>query len=361
MRTLGNILWHFPLFGFIDALLTYVIGLLLTLTVVAAPLGLGLMELGKFYIAPFTRRMVSDSVIDPNGKIGLWKAYSWVVMILWLPIGLILALGMVVQVFFLCLSIIGIPVAIVVAKSIGTVLNPVGKRCVSIAVSEEIQRRAAIRQLDGNRAAAVRAEPALQAGAGEGQADRKLELQGEERDRSPSGGARLTRGLKIGLALAVLLLIGVVVGPRVGGMFRAAPPATPTVGDQASKPAKVDVAVAPPPAKPAVLASHTGSPEVIDTATLMVGGERVALAGLRAVDMAEAKAAARAYLAQSGTVKCDSAPIEGWRCTVLAKGLDLAEVFALSGFAKAAANAPEFIRNAESMARENRRGVWAAP
>ena len=43
----------------------------------------------------------------------------------------------------LCISIVGIPVALVIAKSLGTLLNPVNKVCVSAAVAEELERRKA--------------------------------------------------------------------------------------------------------------------------------------------------------------------------------------------------------------------------
>jgi uncharacterized membrane protein YccF (DUF307 family) len=49
MRAVGNVLWHFPFLGFVSAIFTYLLGLLLTITVVAAPIGLGLMEFGKFW------------------------------------------------------------------------------------------------------------------------------------------------------------------------------------------------------------------------------------------------------------------------------------------------------------------------
>ena len=48
MRTLGNILWHFPFFGFVTALLAFLVGTLLTLLVIPAPIGLGLIQLSKF-------------------------------------------------------------------------------------------------------------------------------------------------------------------------------------------------------------------------------------------------------------------------------------------------------------------------
>ena len=40
MRLLGNILWHFPCFGFVTSLFSFLAGILLTVTVVGAPSGL---------------------------------------------------------------------------------------------------------------------------------------------------------------------------------------------------------------------------------------------------------------------------------------------------------------------------------
>lgn len=142
MRILGNVLWHFPFLGFVNAILTYLIGLLLTMTIVAAPIGLGLMEFGKFLFAPFTRSMVrkSDLNIDQNEA---WKIYSGIVLIIYLPIGIILTVVSIIHVGVLFISIIGIPAALVVAKSLGTLLNPVNKKCVHYAVASELEQRAA--------------------------------------------------------------------------------------------------------------------------------------------------------------------------------------------------------------------------
>ena len=55
MRILGNIIWFF-MAGWILAILTYLSGLILTILVVTAPVGLGLMEYGKFlFFALYTR------------------------------------------------------------------------------------------------------------------------------------------------------------------------------------------------------------------------------------------------------------------------------------------------------------------
>lgn len=142
MKTLGNILWHIPFMGFLSAIFVYLLGLVLTATVVAAPIGLGLMELGKFLFAPFGHAMVSkdDLNVEQNPK---WKMYSTLVRVIYFPFGLIFAIAAVFQVVLMFFSIVGIPVALVVAKSLGTYINPVNKKCVHSAVSEELERRAA--------------------------------------------------------------------------------------------------------------------------------------------------------------------------------------------------------------------------
>ncbi len=142
MKTLGNILWHFPFFGFVSAILVYLLGLIFTVTVVAAPIGLGLMEYGKFLFAPFGHEMISKSDLNVKQNL-LWKAYSSLVMLIYFPLGLMLALIAVFQIVAQFVTIINIPVALVIAKSLGTYLNPVNKICVHSAVAEDIERRKA--------------------------------------------------------------------------------------------------------------------------------------------------------------------------------------------------------------------------
>jgi len=133
-------LWHFPFFGFVQAGLTWLLGLILTITVIAAPIGRGLMEYGKFLFAPFSNAMVSRSALNEKQN-EVWKAYSMVVTVIYIPLGLVLAVICIFQIAGLFVTIAGIPVAIVLAKSLGTFFNPVKKKCVPRAVAEEIERR----------------------------------------------------------------------------------------------------------------------------------------------------------------------------------------------------------------------------
>ena len=87
MRTLGNILWHVPFLGFLSALGTFLIGGLLVITVIGAPLGLGLIQLSKFLLTPFSSAMISkkDLKADQNK---LWQTFGIIVRILYFPFGL---------------------------------------------------------------------------------------------------------------------------------------------------------------------------------------------------------------------------------------------------------------------------------
>lgn len=142
MRTLGNILWHIPFLGFLTALITFLVGGLFVITVIGAPIGLGLIQLSKFLLAPFSSAMISkkDLNVDQNE---LWQSFSFIVRILYFPFGLFLAIATIFQIAALFITIIGIPVALVLAKSLGTYFNPVNKTCVSKAVQYELEQRKA--------------------------------------------------------------------------------------------------------------------------------------------------------------------------------------------------------------------------
>ncbi|MBN2834396.1 MAG: hypothetical protein JXR48_05460 [Candidatus Delongbacteria bacterium] len=142
MKTLGNILWHIPFLGFINAIVVYVLGFILVASVVASPIGFGLMEFGKFLFRPFGNAMISKKELNVEQN-KAWKTYSTIVMVLYFPFGLILAVLCAFQVAGLFISIIGIPAALVVAKSLSTYLNPVNKKCVHSAVADELDKRKA--------------------------------------------------------------------------------------------------------------------------------------------------------------------------------------------------------------------------
>ena len=88
MRTLANILWHFPFFGFINASITFLVGGFLVLTFIGAPIGLGLIQLSKFLLKPFSSEMINKKNID-NDQNKLWKTFGLLVRIIYFPYGLL--------------------------------------------------------------------------------------------------------------------------------------------------------------------------------------------------------------------------------------------------------------------------------
>lgn len=80
MRTLANIIWHIPLLGFVTAFGTFLVGGILTITIIAAPIGLGLIQLSQFLLTPFSMKMVSRNTLNKKQN-SLWKAYGIIVSI----------------------------------------------------------------------------------------------------------------------------------------------------------------------------------------------------------------------------------------------------------------------------------------
>ena len=147
MRTLANILWHFPFFGFANAFVTFLIGGFLVLTVIGAPIGLGLIQLSKSLLKPFSYEMINKKDID-NDQNKLWKSFGLIIRIIYFPFGLFITVLTIIQIAFLFVSIIGAPVALVLAKSLGTFFNPVNKVCVPKAVADELSKRKSEKQVD---------------------------------------------------------------------------------------------------------------------------------------------------------------------------------------------------------------------
>ena len=77
----------------------------------------------------------------------LWGAYSTIVRVVYAPFGLLLCCLAIFQTVGLAFTIIGIPVAVVIAKSLGTYFNPVNKKCVHQIAADELRRRRVLKGL----------------------------------------------------------------------------------------------------------------------------------------------------------------------------------------------------------------------
>lgn len=101
MKSIGNILW-FIFGGFIIALIYYLVGLLMCVTIIGIPFGVQLFKLGTYALWPFGH----DLVYRPNepGCLSSLMNLIWILLGWWEIALLHLAFGLL-----FCITIIGIP------------------------------------------------------------------------------------------------------------------------------------------------------------------------------------------------------------------------------------------------------------
>lgn len=104
----------------------------------------------------------------------------------------------------------------------------------------------------------------------------------------------------------------------------------------------------------------SGVAQALDAGTVVIGDRIIFLAGIEAVDHPGATQGFQAYLAQAGKLRCTLASEDAYDgdC-VTVRDINVAEAAVLSGMATAGPDAPDFIRNAEREARQNRAGIWS--
>ena len=101
MNFLGNILW-LVLGGLLIALIYYLVGLLMCITIIGIPFGIQLFKLGTYALWPFGKELV-DGPNQP-GCVSIVMNLIWI-LVGWWEIALIhLGFGIV-----FCLTIVGIP------------------------------------------------------------------------------------------------------------------------------------------------------------------------------------------------------------------------------------------------------------
>ena len=101
MKAIGNILW-FLFGGFIIALIYYLVGLLMCITIIGIPFGVQLFKLGTYALWPFGH----DLVYRPNepGCLSSLMNLIWILLGWWEIALLHLAFGLL-----FCITIVGIP------------------------------------------------------------------------------------------------------------------------------------------------------------------------------------------------------------------------------------------------------------
>ncbi|MCR4825100.1 MAG: YccF domain-containing protein [Bacteroidales bacterium] len=119
MKFLGNLLWLI-LGGFLVALIYYIVGLLLCITIVGIPFGYQLFKLGTYALWPFGHELV-DGPNEPG-------CLSVVMNLLWILLGWWeIALVHLVCGLLLCVTVIGLPWGLQHFKMALNAIFPFGK------------------------------------------------------------------------------------------------------------------------------------------------------------------------------------------------------------------------------------------
>ena len=163
---------------------------------------------------------------------------------------------------------------------------------------------------------------------------------------------------------------GIVTVPPASGHTAAAPWVTPP--PPSAPPPAADALPASPatpeasayrgesPAQGRPGGAVTGRPIIRDTATLVIDGRAILVAGIEGVGGAPLSSFKDFVEAAGGTVTCVPAPgISTYTCH-LSDGSDLATIALLNGAARLGSDAPAAYRMQEEIARTNHRGIWAS-
>ena len=119
MNFIGNILWLI-LGGILIAVILYIVGLLMCITIIGIPFGVQLFKLGTYALWPFGHELV-DGPNQP-GCVSIVMNLFWI-MLGWWEIAVIhLVFGLL-----FCITIVGIPFGIQHFKMILPSILPFGK------------------------------------------------------------------------------------------------------------------------------------------------------------------------------------------------------------------------------------------
>ncbi|MBQ7516911.1 MAG: YccF domain-containing protein [Bacteroidales bacterium] len=119
MNTLGNLLWLI-LGGILIAMMYYLCGLIMCITVIGIPFGVQLFKLGTFALWPFGHELVDGE--RSSGCLYVAMNLLWIVLGWWEIALMHLTFGCL-----FCITIVGIPWGLQHFKMIGASLLPFGK------------------------------------------------------------------------------------------------------------------------------------------------------------------------------------------------------------------------------------------
>lgn len=135
MRTIYNVLWYFPFLGFLIAIYAATFGLVFLFLF---PVGKGLLQLAKFYMAPFSFDMKRTTDIYPSDQVKTYGVLGVLMLLFWFPFALILGFSLAIPFLAYGASVVFLPASIVIARSLVFVFNPINAVCVPLARGQEV-------------------------------------------------------------------------------------------------------------------------------------------------------------------------------------------------------------------------------
>lgn len=157
MRTLGNLIWHFPFMGFLVSGYFFILGCILCITIIGAPLGTGFFKISKMLLWPFGNCIVRNGQYglelaknspDKNRGKSLYRKYTAVFRIIWFPFGILTSGLAIVLAIVNAITIINIPIALILIDIAKVSFNPTDVHVVDIDLINAAKSRQAKNKLE---------------------------------------------------------------------------------------------------------------------------------------------------------------------------------------------------------------------
>lgn len=144
MALLGNIIW-FVVFGWWNFLIYALAGIVCCITIIGIPIGKSMFQYAKLMALPFGKVIVKETDIKGVENVSAIRRVGGVIAnILWLPFGICFFLASIIEMIASAITIIGIPAAVVLAKSCKFLLWPIGAKVITQQEAQNIQIRRSI-------------------------------------------------------------------------------------------------------------------------------------------------------------------------------------------------------------------------
>lgn len=149
MTLLGNIIW-FIFFGWWNFLLYGFLGLVCCATIIGIPIGKALFQYAKLMTFPFGKVIIKETELKGKENVSaIRRVGGTIANILWLPVGIITFILNIGTMIVCAITIIGIPVAVVIAKSCKFLIWPVGAKVITKDEAEALRMEKSMMKVMG--------------------------------------------------------------------------------------------------------------------------------------------------------------------------------------------------------------------